>query len=72
MSLKYSLQCMYGKNYGTAFQLQSCVWQVGSTVQCEQLSPRQLGIRALLHLRGIHGDQRGGKQPGLYLPIRYL
>lgn len=44
----------------------------GSTVQCEQLSPRQLGIRALLHLRGIHGDQRGEKQPGLYLPIRYL
>lgn len=33
--------------------------RLGSTVQCEQLSPRQLGIRALLHLRGIHGDQRG-------------
>lgn len=35
--------------------------RLGSTVQCEQLSPRQLGIRECLHLRGIQGDQRGLK-----------
>lgn len=44
--------------------------RLGSTVQCEQLSPRQLGIRALLLLRGIHGDQRVEKRRGLYLCIR--